>query len=177
MLRTLLVSAFLAVLCIPVWGQALPAGGVGVWQVGAGFSVGPPDYTLPYIAGISAYASYDLDNHTGFLVEAHFMNLSTPQKIGESSYLAGARYGIMRYHFHIYLKGLIGIGRFTPKPGFLPPTASGTYEAFAAGFGLEHRITEHLNWQIGDFEFQGWPAFPKNGLTPWIVTSGISYRF
>jgi len=177
MLRTLLVSAFLAVLCIPVWGQALPAGGAGVWQVGAGFSFGPPDYTLPYIKGISAYASYDLDNHTGFIAEAHFMNLSTPQKIGESSYLAGARYSIAWNRFHPYLKALIGIGQFKPKPGFNPPTPSGTYEVFAAGLGLEYRLSERFTLQIGDFEYQGWPAFKPNGLTPWIITSGIAYRF
>jgi len=177
MLRALIVSAFLAVFCIPALGQALPAGGAGVWQVGVGFSLGPPDYTLPYIKGITGYASYDINEHSGMVVEAHLLNLSTPQYVGESSFLIGGRYGIMRNHFHPYVKVLIGIGLFQPTKNFRPPTGTSGYEAFAAGVGLEYKLSEHLNLQILDFEYQAWPSFPPNALTPWVATVGVARRF
>jgi hypothetical protein len=177
MFRTLLGSGILAFVCLPVLGQALPAAGAGVWQVGAGFSFGPPDYTLPYVKGFTGYASYDINEHSGMIVEAHFMSIFTPQFVGESSYMVGARYGIARYRFHPYIKALVGVGIFQPKTGLKPSPGTNGYEVFAAGGGLEYRLNEHLNVQIMDFEYQGWPAFKPNGLTPWILTTGIARRF
>jgi len=175
MFRIFLLSAFLAVLSIPVLGQALPAAGAGVWQVGAGFSFGPPDYTLPYIKGGSFFVSYDVNEHNGMIAEAHLVNWSAPY-VGESSFLVGGRYGRTWDRLHPYVKALIGIGLFQPKPALKPSPGSSEYEVFAAGGGLEYRLNEHLNLQM-DFEYQGWPAFQKDGLTPWIVTPGVAYRF
>lgn len=178
MLRNLFVSAFLAVLCIPVLGQALPAAGAGVWQVGAGFSFGPPDYTLPYIKGITAYASYDLSSRSGMIVEAHIQDIGTPQHLGESSFLAGGHYSINKYRAHLYFKALVGIGLFQPKQGFVnPPSGTAAFEVFAGGGGLEYSLSNHINLRVMDFEYQGWPAFQKDGLTPWVATIGIARRF
>lgn len=177
MLRTVFLTACLAVFCIPVLGQALPVAGAGVWQIGAGFSFGPPDYSLPYVKGFTVNASYDINEHSGLLVEAHFMNIFTPQLVAESSYMAGARYGITRDRFHPYVKALVGIGLFQPKAGFKGTPVPLSYEVFAAGGGLEYRVSDHLTVQAMDFEYQGWPAFQPNGLTPWILTTGISHRF
>ena len=177
MLKIFLLSAFMAVLCIPVLGQALPVTGGGVWQVGAGFSFGPPDYTLPYLKGVSGFASYDINDHSGMVVEAHFMNIFTPQYVAETSFLAGARYGISRGRLHPYIKALVGVGLFQPKKGFTGTPSPVGYEVFAAGAGLDYRLSERFTLQIVDFEYQGWPAFQPNGLTPWIITTGIARRF
>jgi hypothetical protein len=178
MLRTLFVTAVMAGLCLPVLGQAKPAGGGGVWQVGAGFSFGTPDYTLPYIKGITGYASYDLSSHSGMIVEIHDLDMGTPQRLGESSFLVGGRYNFNQARFHLYVKALVGIGLFQPKQGFVnPPSGTAAFEVFAAGVGMEYTLSPHINLRIGDFEYQGWPAFQKDGLTPWIVTTGAAYRF
>lgn len=178
MLRTLFAAAVLAAFCMPVWGQAMPAAEASRWQVGGAFSFGPPDYTLPYIKGITAYASYDVGAHSGMIVEAHFENLSTPQFVGENSFLVGGRYGITKFRFHPYLKALVGIGMFQFKPGFIPPkTGTNSYEIYAAGGGIDYYLLNRLNVRIADFEYQGWPAFQPDGLTPWIISTGVAYKF
>jgi hypothetical protein len=177
MLRILFVSAIMAGLSVPIWAQAEPAAEAPRTQVGVGFSFGPPDYTLPYIKGVTLYASYDLKSHSGMIFEFHDLNLSG-RYVGEESFMFGARYGIYRGRFHFYVKGLVGIGLVQFKNGFSgqPPGTSG-YEVFAAGGGLEYLISRHLNLRVGDFEYQGWPGYKPDGLTPWVVTSGIAYKF
>ena len=172
MLRTLIVIVFAAVLSAPAWSQADPAGSAGhTWQVGAGFSFGPPDFSLPYLKSATFYASYDIENQTGVIVEAHLMNFITHQDIGERSFMFGARYGFVRSQFHFYIKALIGLGMVEYQKGIYSHTGNDSYEAFGVGGGVEYLAAHHLNVRLFDFEYS-----LARVSTAWIDAVGRHYR-
>jgi hypothetical protein len=163
--------------------QAVPtATRTGSIQLGAGYSFASPDYGQKKIQGYTIYGSYDFTRHWGIEGNIHQISVITPTDIGEDSYLLGPR-----YVFHIsrfsrlkpYAKGQLGLGRFktdydkdSRKQNF-----SYTYKMYSLGGGVDIRATPHINVRAFDFEYQGWPGFAANGLTPYVFTFGAAYTF
>ncbi|MEO8736051.1 MAG: hypothetical protein ABI380_05890, partial [Edaphobacter sp.] len=80
--------------------------------------------------------------------------------------------------FMPYAKALFGFGQFKFQyPSQYPSAATYTYGVYAFGGGLDLRATRHINVRAFDFEYQKWPSFRQNGLTPIVMTVGAAYTF
>jgi hypothetical protein len=148
-------------------------------QLGGGFTFVRPDYGGRVIGGLSIYGDYDFTRHLGVEGDMHFANLMTPSDISEDSYLIGPRYRFHYGRFTPYAKALFGLGRFGYQA--LGPnrsqTSTYTYGVFSFGGGLDLRATKQLNVRAFDFEYQDWPGFKNNGLSPLVMTIGVAYSF
>ncbi|RSL15981.1 outer membrane protein with beta-barrel domain [Edaphobacter aggregans] len=157
--------------------QAVPtAERRGILQLGGGLSIASPDYSPLKIKGLSAYGTYDFTRHIGLEGDIHYVSLSTPGDLGEDSYLIGPRYVFHHPRVDSYVKALGGFGRFSYLGGIFP-TATYTYKIYAFGGGLDVRASRHINVRAIDLEYQQWPGFPTNGLTPLVATIGAAYAF
>jgi hypothetical protein len=158
--------------------QAAPAatrtsGGI---QIGAAYTFAKPDYGGHNIQGYTIYGDWDFTRHWGIEGDIHRVSVITPADVGEDSYLVGPRYVFRFKRFRPYAKGLLGFGRYKTdydnRPNF-----TNTYKIYAIGGGVDVPITPHLNVRAFDFEYQGWPGYDSNGLTPYVFTFGAAYRF
>lgn len=158
--------------------QAAPtAVRAGDLQIGVGYSFASPDYTEDTFRGPSIYASFDFREHWG--IEADFHQVTQPSKNGggqniyERTYEIGGRY-VRHYRGFInpYAKVMVGRGVFN----FPNNTANLAYNMYSLGGGIDFNVQKHINVR-GDYEFQKWPSFPINGLSPQVLTIGVAYHF
>lgn len=158
--------------------QAVPtASAIGSFQAGAGYTIVSPDYGQKRVVGFTGFADYDF-GRLGIEFDAHIGNLITPLDIAENSYLVGPRYVFRLGRIHPYAKGLLGVGMFRvleteDNQGIY----TGNYLAYAMGGGVDIRASDHITIRPIDFEYQKWPAFGQNGLTPLVYTFGAAYHF
>jgi hypothetical protein len=163
--------------------QAVPAATrSGSIQIGGGYSFAKPDYAQRKIQGFTIYGDWDFTRHWGIEGNIHRVSVITPTDIGEDSYLVGPRYVFHSSRFsriRPYAKGQLGFGRFKtdydPRSGV--PNYTNTYKIYSLGGGVDYHATQHLNVRAFDFEYQGWPGFAQNGLTPYVFTFGAAYSF
>lgn len=161
--------------------QAVPtASRAGTIQLGIGGTFVSPDYSNRYLKGVSAYGDFDFAHHLGVEGDIH-ISIITPTDIAENTYLIGPRYNLQYGRFHPYAKALLGIGTFqyqqgSPGHGY---ANGGTFKYFtyAIGGGLDIKATEHINVRAFDLEYQDWPGYATNGLTPVVTTIGVAYVF
>jgi hypothetical protein len=170
---------FASSVSIALHAQASPtAERVAVVQVGAGINIVQPDYNPSTIVGYSIYGSFDFTRHVGIEGNIHVANVITPSDIGERSYLLGPRYVFHRGRFHPYAKALLGLGVFTFEPVYVnSSSSSSTHRMYAFGGGLDVMLRRRLNIRAIDMEYQQWPGFGSNGLTPISFTAGAAYSF
>jgi hypothetical protein len=145
-------------------------------QVGVGYSFAGPDYAQRKIQGYSIYGTFDFTRHLGIEGDVHRINVITPTDIGENSYLLGPRYVLHFGRLHPYVKGLLGLGFFQTDYDIKPNT-NFSYKIYAFGGGLDYNARRRLNIRVVDFEYQRWPGFNAEGLSPYIFTFGAAYRF
>ena len=155
--------------------QALPTASRSPVQIGIAGSIASSDFGLDYVKGFTIFGDLKFSRRLGVEAEFHDTSLSTPDNVGEQTYLVGPRYSIaLEDRANIYVKALGGFGRFT----YEPPQyihRSDTYAVGAAGAGIEFRVSSHFNVRAIDIEYQTWPGFPPHGLTPFVTTIGIAY--
>ena len=175
-LHTSLALGLLAFASTCAFSQAVPtASRAGIAQLGAGWTVVKPDYGQKNVQGVSIYGTFDFLRHIGVEGSIHLASMVTPTDIGEDSYLLGPRY-VFRYgRFNPYGKAMFGLARFKYK--FQDVTNAYTYGVYAFGGGLDYAATKRINVRAIDFEYQKWPSFPTNGLTPLVFTFGAAYSF
>jgi hypothetical protein len=151
----------------------------GSAQIGLAYSFGMPDYGNRNLQGYTIYGNFDFTRHWGIDAYVHQLNVITPQDIAENSYLAGPRYTFHFRRFHPYAKGLLGFGRFVTDydPRSFRPNSTYTYKIYAFGGGVDIPVSRHVNIRAVDFEYQKWPGFGVNGLTPVVLSFGAAYRF
>lgn len=175
-----LIGCFACVLGLTTWShaQATPtASRTGSLQVGGGFTYARPDFSVP-IKGLTIYGDYDFLRHFGIEGDVHLINLITPADISEDTYLVGPRYRFHYHRFTPYAKALFGVGRFGYQyPSQWGRAATYTYGVYSLGGGVDFRATRHVNIRPFDIEFQKWPGFPQNGLSPIVMTFGAAYTF
>ena len=161
-------------------GQALPtASRTGILQAGFGVSNAQSDEFSPRISGITGYVTFDIRQHLGVEADIHMLSIITPNDFAERSYMLGVRYVLHHGHLDPYIRVSGGIGQTLiqqPSTAYAPGTP-GTYMAIAGAAGLDIRLSHHINVRAIDFEYQTWPNFPPNGLSPTIITCGAAYRF
>jgi hypothetical protein len=148
-------------------------------QLGAGYSFASPDYGRKKIQGYTIYGTFNFTRHWGIEGDIHRLDVITPLDFGQDSYLLGPRYSFRFGRFMPYGKGLLGLGTF--KTDFDPRSGrknySHTYKMWAAGGGVDMTMSRHWNLRLVDFEYQNWPGFGQNGLTPYVFTFGAAYTF
>lgn len=151
----------------------------GSAQLGAAYSFANPDYGGRNIQGYTIYGTFNFTRHWGIEGDVHQNNVITPSDIEEDSYLLGPRYTFHFRRFHPYAKGLLGIGRFKTDydPGSHLQNGSFTYKIYALGGGVDIPWKHNINIRAVDFEYQGWPGFGTNGLSPYVFSFGAAYRF
>jgi hypothetical protein len=158
-------------------GQAVPTESRRTTvQIGTAWSVASPDYAQKKTQGVSIYGTLDFARHWGIEGDIHRTSMMTPTDIGEDSYLLGPRYVIRHNQLRPYAKALLGFGRFHYMYEHAPE-ATFTYKIYTFGGGMDVRATQHLNLRAIDFEYQQWPGFPPNGLSPMVFTFGAAYAF
>lgn len=160
--------------------QAVPtAARGGSLQLGAGYSFANPDYGQKKIQGFTIYGTYNFTRHWGIEGDIHHISVVTPLDIGEDSYLLGPRYSFHFGRFSPYAKGLLGLGQFKTDydPGSMKINRTYTLKMYSLGGGVDMRATRHWNIRLADFEYQSWPGFAPNGLTPYVFTFGAAYSF
>lgn len=54
---------------------------------------------------------------------------------------------------------------------------TGNYFAYSLGGGLDYQASEHIIIRAIDVEYQKWPSFGRDGLTPIVFTFGAAYHF
>jgi hypothetical protein len=161
-------------------GQALPtASARGALQAGIGVSNAQSDEFTSRISGITGFATFDFTAHLGVEADIHMLNVITPNDFVEKSYLLGVRYVWHRGRLDPYIRLSGGIGQSSiqqPSNVYAQGTP-GTYLAYAGAGGLDIRLTRHINLRAIEFEYQKWPNFPADGLSPTMLTCGAAYRF
>lgn len=133
-----------------------------------------PDYAPHKIEGVTVYGTFDFTRHWGIEGDIHKVSLITPADVGEDSYLLGPRYVFRHDRLSPYTKALLGIGRFQYQFDTAPHAAF-TYKIYSLGAGLDIKATQHINVRAIDLEYQRWPGFDGNGLTPIVGTVGVAY--
>jgi hypothetical protein len=178
-LFALALSTAFGAITLQSHAQALPAATRGgLLQVGGTYTNANTDEFTQRITGFTAYATYDLTNHFGVEADLHFLDLITPHDFAENSYMIGPRYVYRHGRFEPYGKLLVGIGSTKAQSLYgNAPGTPGSYGAFAFGGGLDIHFSHHLQVRAIDYEYQMWPGFPPNGLTPTMISVGAAYRF
>jgi hypothetical protein len=164
------------VLSLATWShaQAVPtASSTGNIQIGVAGTFINSDYGKNQ-KGFSVYGDFDFFHNVGIEGDIH-LALITPNDISENSYLLGPRYSWHYKRFHPYAKALFGIGRFGFQRGYFPSASTSTYGQFALGGGLDFQASRHINVRAFDVEFQRWPNFAPNGLSPIVYNFGVAY--
>jgi hypothetical protein len=178
--RQIFASLILAISAdIALNAQASPtATRASFMQVGVGLSAFQPDYNSGTIKGYSIYGTFDFTSHIGLEGDIHIVNVITPGDIAQNSYILGPRFAMDRGRLHPYAKALAGIGVFTFQPVYVTSSSSSSsHKMYAFGGGLDVRVKRHWNVRAIDFEYQRWPGFSANGITPLGVTVGAAYVF
>src|SRR5271154_4250524 len=162
--------------------QAVPtASSGGDLQIGAMFNLADPDYRPDKFKGYGFYTTFDFRYHVGIEGEFHQINdTDSTEGIYERTYEIGPRYVLRHGRYNPYAKLMYGRGVFNYPPVFgdpkIGPAANLAYNLGAIGAGVDYRVVPGINVRA-DYEYQKWPDFPPNGLSPWIVSIGAAYRF
>ena len=146
-------------------------------QVGFAGSSYSLDYGEGREKGFTIFGDIDLSHHLGAEVLYRNASIDTPGDIGENHLLAGPRGFITRGRFTPYLKGLAGLGTINFQQGTFLVDHSEHYFIFALGGGLDIRATQHIVVRAIDYEYQIWPTFKPNGLSPTGFSVGVAYKF
>jgi opacity protein-like surface antigen len=146
--------------------------------LGAGFSGFDTDYAPDRMYGITAYYDLDYARWIGLEVEGRTIQWNQIYNLREDTIAAGGRVRLPHYkRFIPYAKFLGGIGSIDfPAPVGFPNYKHDTFAFYAAGGGLDYRLTQHV-YLRGEYEYEWWPRWPRNGLTPNGFTIGANYRF
>lgn len=165
--------AFLILGTSALYGQALPtASRAGDVQIGAGYSMGKPDYVQQTFQGFAVYGDFDFTLHWGVEAELHQVNSTDGDQSFQRTYDIGARYFRTYGPLVPYAKAMIGRGDYNYPFGL---TQLG-YHMYAGAVGADVKLGPYLRVR-GEYEFQKWTSFPNGGLAPTIITVGVAFHF
>jgi hypothetical protein len=147
-------------------------------QGGAGVFYENPDYNSSYgnntVEGASGWVDANLINFLGIEAEGHISVVDTSD-IRENSFLIGPRFAVRNGKSNLYAKAMIGRGDFIHDAHNHLAETSASYNLYAFGGGLDYRISPSINFRVVDAEFQTWSKFKPNGLTPYVISTGLMY--
>jgi hypothetical protein len=142
--------------------------------VGGTVSAFDPDYIQNKLVGLGAYADLNIFHGIGIEGEARWQRFHETDGISQDNYLIGPRVKLPLHIWRVtpYVKGL---GGFT-EMNFGPGLESGRFTTLAFGGGVDIKVTRRWSIRPVDFEYQVWPYFGDQTLSPYGVTAGIGYR-
>ncbi|HEY0263907.1 MAG TPA: hypothetical protein VGC07_05235 [Granulicella sp.] len=127
------------------------------------------DYDHRRMGGYGGYVDANLTWRLGLEGEMRF--LREYRQMHSSTYLIGPRISFGTGRLNPYAKVLVGLGHFTyPYDLF-----HGSYFVESVGGGVDLRLGRRLRWRVADFEYQRWPQFTFGAISPYGVSTGISY--
>jgi hypothetical protein len=156
------------------YGQVAPAadtGGVTVY-VGATASGYEFQYGHQDLVGASEVMDADTRRRIGFEEEARWLIFHQTNGLHATTILGGPRYHYTRDNLQFYVKGLLGLSRFTFPYNY----AKGNYLAIASGGGFDYRWNSRISIRCVDLEYQVWPNFTYGQLTSFGLSSGLRVR-
>lgn len=152
----------------------------GATQIGAGYTWSNEDqYPGKHLQGMTIYGTFDLNNHLGVEGDLHLASVFKSYfQYKETSYDAGLRWVEHYRKFAPYAKALVGFGHSSAVNSrqIVGGSTPGSYFLYGLGGGLDYNVTDKMSIRCVDFEYQRWPNFPPNGLTPPLLTFGAAYR-
>lgn len=152
-------------------------GGDAALRVGGTASLYNPDYISNGVGGPGVYVDFDLDRHLGLEAAGRWLRFHGNVDLHEDHYQIGPRYSFLTFgKFHPYVKGFVGVGKFTFPTNAGNITGDGGYLMYGAGGGLDYHLNRKWTIRAVDFEFQHWPDFTPGAITPYGVNVGFSYR-
>jgi hypothetical protein len=151
--------------------------GGGSIAIGAEYSRISPDYWGRNLTmnGVSGFAEFNLQGtHFGGGLAGEYRALteSANDHRRETSILFGPRMVYRVHRFYPYMKFSAGVGQFTRDA---PANQAGNHLVVAPSGGLDYRLNRRLFVRAFDYEYQFW-SFGVNGLTPHVLSFGMSYR-
>jgi hypothetical protein len=177
-LRSHVLSATLAAFCfagsLVASAQVVPAGYQERIAIHAGGTAS--EYYLQYgetrLLGATPFADIDIWRHYGVEAEARFLEFNQPVDIHAETYLAGPRARLNLGRFHVYAKGLVGLGVFHYTRGL------GTDNDFvvAPGGGVDYHISPRVHIRLADVEYQYWPEFHYGPMSSFGISAGFRVR-
>jgi opacity protein-like surface antigen len=155
-------------------------GSASLWAGGeyANFKAGFPNGSNTRLAGIGAFADYNINHSIGIEGHARFFNLHRWNGETQQDYLAGPRYTFLHSDkWRPFASFQIGV----VKIHYPFSMGTGTSFAMVPGGGLEYRLNRKWSVRAG-YEFQMLANSPdftnvnKFGIKPNGGMAGISYR-
>lgn len=95
--------------------------------------------------------------------------------IREPYVVAGPRFQYRTRHLTVYGKAQAGAGHFSGDRSSADNKKTFVVENYGAG--VEFKVSPHLLVRAVDANYQVWPTFANNNLTPFHIGSGLAYSF
>lgn len=141
--------------------------------VGGTASAFKPDYVPNKLGGVGAYVDVNLFRGIGVEAEGRWQRFNEVADIYQDNYLIGPRIKVKHFwRATPYVKVLAGFS----KMNFENNIASGRFTTLAMGGGIDLHLTRRWSVRAIDAEYQEWPKFLGNALTPYGLSAGIGYR-
>ena len=143
-------------------------------QVGGGLSFFQQDYGRRQVAGGLLYVDVRPHWRYGLEGEARFLRPQNVSDVSQSTYLGGLKIIVSPQPSVVqpYVKLLAGAARITLPYGY----ARGTFAAYAPGAGVDVKLGDYIRLRLIDVEYQQWRHFPYGTLSPYGISTGISFR-
>ena len=141
--------------------------------VGGTASIFNPDYVSQKLSGVGAYVDLNLTRRFGVEAEGRWQRFHEFEGISQDNYLIGPRMKVKHFwRAQPYVKVLGGLSHMTFEDGI----ATGRFTTFAAGGGVDLKLSRRWSVRAIDAEYQVWPSFLGSWLSPYGVSAGIGYR-
>jgi hypothetical protein len=169
----LAMAAFSTFLVASSLGQTRYAGNgpgslVAIGVIGSGYQL---DYGHRHLAGVGAYADFNLTWRLGIEGEARLLRYHQEDDTHVSTYLIGPRLSFGKHRLNPYGKVLVGLGKFNFPFNY----GHGSYFVVAPGAGVDYRINRRVRLRLVDFEYQEWPQFTFGAMQTYGLSTGISF--
>jgi hypothetical protein len=160
--------------CRNINAQALPtATAPGAYiSVGTTYSFFDSGYGRQKVQGFGTYVDINPIRAVGIEAEGRWLKQSRSPSMSEFTYLVGPRVQFRRGPYTPYVKALVGLSYF----GFPYDSARGRYFAIAPGAGVDLMLGNNLKIRLIDIEYQQLPQFTFGRISPYGISSGVSYR-
>ncbi len=182
------IGCLITALFFPVmaYSQAVsPATARGAYfSVGGFYSYAQMDYGQHHAMGWGGFSdlNYWPFGHgrllgsigVGLEGEARVIDFHLKSGTAFQNYLGGPRVSFRTRYFEPYGKFMYGGSRFH-YPTFIS-TQTYTYTTYAIGGGLDVKMSNRVYFRAVDFEDQHFTNYPPYGLTPWTLSTGLSFR-
>jgi hypothetical protein len=130
---------------------------------------GYPDNTL---LGIGAYVDLNAPRWWGIEAEGRWLLFHEFAQIHEDTYLIGPRFIFPMGKLKFSGKALYGIGDFAFPYGY----AHERTMALAFGGTVEYHLSKRISVRALDVEYQKWPHFQNQGISPIGASIGVAYH-